>query len=48
MCQGLFSLIFQMEEYIQKGDENVKDMNNSSPCDFNVKIEIHDGRHVMW
>lgn len=29
------------------GDENGEDMNNSSPCDFNVKIKIHDGRHVM-
>lgn len=37
-----------MEECIQKGDENAKDTNNSSPCDFNVKIKIHDGGHVMW
>lgn len=29
------------------GDEKGMDMNNSSPCDFNVKIKIHDGRHVM-
>jgi len=28
------------------GDENGKDMNNSSPCDFNVKIKIHDGSNV--
>lgn len=47
MCQGLFLLFFQMEECIQMGDENGKDMNNTSPCDFNVKIKIHDGRNVM-
>lgn len=46
-CVKTFLLFFQMEECIQMGDENGKDMNNSSPCDFNVKIKIHDGRNVM-